>query len=310
MTSKKRKTILCIVAAVEVLAIAALGIYAWIEGSTSPQLYATDVKIVSSPGITMLLNGDPQSVININDYLGEVTGDFYLTEASSPDGRTIYIRDDEFNLTDDDELIFVRDANGLDPQSTYIEMVFTLKADEDSEEYGEGGPRSIWLDPSKCYIYNHNGQPNPRPTDDPNAPEDEPIVPIRVSISYYYEGDDPSTVQTYIFGMERPENEPASEGKTNPVTGYYSTTEPGHYYHQAIFDPNVVQNVHSFSDYAPGNAPLFTLAVGQTANVTVRVWLEGADPLCVDNPDYDALQIAGGTFDFMLYFTTVDEYGN
>lgn len=309
MTSKKRRIILCIVAAVEVLAVAGLGIYAWIEGSTSPQLQATEVKIVSSPGITMLLNGDPQSVININQYLGDMNNDFYLTEASSNDGRHIFIRDDSFNVADDDTLIFVRDANSVDINNTYIEMDFTLKADEDSDEYGPGGPRSIWLDPSKCYVYVHNGQPNPRPTDVVNPPEDEPIVPVRVSISYYYDGDDPNTVRTFIFGMDRPADEPAADGKTSPVEDYYPTTEGGHYYHQAIYSGQP-QNVLSFASYAPGRAPLFTLAVGQTAKVTVRVWLEGADPLCVDDPAYGVQQIAGGTFDFLLYFTTVDENGD
>ena len=302
MTSKNRKTILCIVAALEVLVLAGLGIYAWIEGSTSPQLYATDVKIVSSPGITMLLSGDPRSVININDYLGELTGDFYLTEASSPDGVKMFIRDDSFNYIDDDEKIFVRDANSQDPQSTYIEMVFTLKADEDSEEYGAGGPRSIWLDPSRCYIYNHNGQPNPRPTDDPNAPAEEPIVPIRVSISYYFD-DNSNDVTTYIFGMPRPADEPVSEGRTYAVHDYYTATSGNHYLHEAIF-MSTPQNVLSFSDFAPDRAPMFSLEVGHTANVTVRVWLEGADPLCVDDPEFGT-DIAGATFDLSLFFTTI-----
>ena len=70
------------------------------------------------------------------------------------------------------------------------------------------------------------------------------------------------------------------------------------------------QNVLSFSDFAPDRAPMFSLEVGHTANVTVRVWLEGADPLCVDDPAHGIEQIAGGTFDMQLYFTTVDEYGN
>ena len=292
MTAKKRRTILSIVAAVEILVLAALGIYAWIEGSVSPQLYATEVKIVNSPGITMLLNGDVATTININEFLADYGASFNMAEASSPDGRRIFIRDDEFNPTGDDTRIFIRDANSNDQGTSYIIFNFTLKP-----EFNEGEAataRNVWLDPEQCYVRKLVGY-----DDDTHEPVFEPIVPVRISLTFHVDdGND----YTYIFGEPRFAEE--GDVKTYPAVGYYLTSEGTHYQHEAIFD-STVQNVLPFSYFGTNGNPLFSLSEGQTCYMTVRIWLEGADPLCVDDPDYGT-DIAGATFDLSIFFTTIE----
>ena len=286
MTAKKRRIILSAVVIVEILGLIGLGIYAWIEGGMSPQLTASQVKIVNSPGITMLLNGDPTNTININDFINDHEGGFSLAEASSPDGRQLFIRDDTFNPTDDDTIIFVRDAESYDQGTTYISFNFTMRADFDSNEAGTtGATRAVWLDPTKCFIRDADG---------------EAIIPIRISVTYSVDGGE---LHTVILGEDWPEG---TRPATNPVIGYYPGTYDNHYYHEAMTN-NTVQNVESFSTYAPGlNTELFSLGEGVEATMTINIWLEGADPLCVDEPEIGPM-IAGGVFDLSLYFTTISE---
>ncbi len=294
MTAKKRRIILSVIAAVEIVGLMLLGLYAWIEGSVSPQLYATEIKIVNSPGITMLLNGDVASTININDFLADYGASFNMAEASSPDGVQIYIRDDELNPTGDDSRIFIREADSHDQGNAYIAFNFTMKP-----EFNEGEAateRKVWLDPDQCYVRRLVGY-----DEDADAPIFEPIIPVKISLTFHVDDGNDYTV---ILGEARLPEE-GGDVRYNPAVGYYLTSDDDHYQHEIMIDSNVVQNVRPFSEFRPGNQALFTLTEGQTAYMTVRIWLEGTDPLCVDDPEF-CDTIAGATFDLSIFFTTIE----
>lgn len=301
MKAKKRNKILSILAIVEILALMGLGIYAWIEGGTSPQLVANDLKITSSPGLIMLLNNNPEDEININTYIHETTDEFRMAEASSPDGRQIFIRDDQYNPnTNDDETIYVRNANDTDDlYRTYIRFSFDMRGEFDSDEEAQIG-RKVWFD-DETNITDAAG---------------EPILPIRVSLTYSIDG---GAERTLIFSEERVDQQadptpPYLAGSNGYVTYYPVTTFTSA--HLAAFadaataltyDPSAAaaRRVYAFSEYGDSEHSLFTLTGGQTCSMTVRIWLEGTDPLCEDNPEF-GVDIADHVFNLLLRFTTID----
>lgn len=301
MKAKKRNKILAILAIAEILALMGLGIYAWIEGGTSPQMEAKNLKITSSPGLIMLLNNIPEQTIDINEYIHETTTDFRMAEASSPDGVKIFIRDDTYNPnTADDETIYVRNANDTqDLYRTYIRFSFDMRGEFDSEEDAQAG-RKVWFD-DDTNITDVNGSP---------------ILPIRVSLTYSINGGAETTL---IFSEER-DDQLADPAPTYIPSSGYVTYYPVIAFNSAhlatfadsanklTYDPSAAASnrVYTFSDYGDSNHPLFTLTGGDECTMTVRIWLEGTDPLCVDNPVFGP-DVADNIFNLLLRFTTIDE---
>ncbi len=286
MKKQPKRFILAIVAIVEVMGLAVLGVYAWIEGGMSPQLVGSDISITNSPGLTMLLNNDPAEVININDFISDPSVAFFLAEASSADGSTIFIRDNEKNTENGDPYgIYVRQANDNDKNSTYITFNFELKVDA---EFQTATARPVWLDASQCYIRGT--------ADDPTTA----IVPVRVSLTYSIDG---GTSTTYIFAenwdseSDGEMDDPHSATRTLPVAS--CNAETGVPIYNAAG-----QYVQSFGSYSSSANPLFSIAGDSTVSITVCIWLEGADPLCIDEAD-----IAGTTFFLSLFFKTYDDPG-
>ena len=255
--------------------------YAWIFSTYFSDITGMNIALSDSQGLIMIINGEVTQTISINDYLGEAFSEFSLKEVSSANGEDLFLRDmstyynDEAGIydsvsvaRDDIGIIQFRPANFSDNNLSYIHFSFMLQA--------AGTNRYLIFDSVESFIKNTNG---------------ELMYPIRVSLSF----DDGTTEVTKIVGNRQ---EYVGNYYTQAISNLDSYTKVGY---------TTNQNVNSFQGYNGYNGgtfspakTLFYLQQDVNVNVTVRIWLEGGDPLCRD-------EIAGSELDINLKFDNIDE---
>jgi hypothetical protein len=255
--------------------------YAWIFSTQFSDITGINVLLGESQGLIMAINGNVSQSISINDYLGASFSAFSLKEASSSNGRDLFLRDSGMYYSDTENIyenisvardeigiIQFREAEITDQNTGFIYFNLTLQA--------LGDNRYLIFNALDSYIEDTN---------------DQAIEPIRVSLTFI----DGENVETKIIGNRQ---EYYGNYSTESVDSIDSITKVGY---------NGTQDVETFSGYTGYNGEVFDedrtlycLQDGVVIQLVIRIWLEGGDPLCTDS-------IAGSLLNIVLKFDNIAE---
>lgn len=287
--------------------------YSWIRRQWTPSVSGQNLRIEASGALAFKLDGNVTNTVTLTDGLGS---GFVLRPVSNSSGKS----EDFFSLdrSDNDEFKYAYEHITRDPNSTnwksaaskygYIETSFYILygdgSDSSTSGSSDGRVKFVYLDTAEL----KNSMENTL-----NAAQ-----AARVSVSVEKASKD----VTYIFGNAENDNAFAitdeKEGDTWIADGvrYYV---PGSDY---VVSREVSEGVSLYKDvrvedmksynggftsldgmegtYVDPSRCLFEMQ-SRTANkkVTVRVWLEGCDPICSDD-------IAGLQLDLLMSFAAAD----
>lgn len=309
MKKKKNKSKITLISLsiIWIFSLCAAATYAWVARSWTPTLEYGEINIATSGAIVIQID-DKDGVtgayneINLNDLMD--VHSFALKQVSSSNGRNFLGAD--FNpVLSGKSPIYSTDVSGK-----YIETKFNLVAQKyNSDELTN--IKNVFIHPDSKLTYN----PLTTYEEDPEtgsvvAIEDDSFnveKAIRVSI------DVQGIENPFIFCADRDD----LDAKDGIFDGLYAvdTSEFGikNSENKDIFvDYNTddeklnskvlsSQQCYSFS-FFDGSSPtktLFQINEKVPLRVTVRIWLEGCDPYCVD-------EIAGKSFSLLLKFDCVD----
>ncbi|MGD9901243.1 MAG: hypothetical protein AB7S44_01755 [Spirochaetales bacterium] len=255
--------------------------YAWVFSTEFSDITGVNIVLGESQGLVMTVNGNVSESININNYLGASFSTFSLKEASSSDGRDLFLRDsgtyyvDEENIyegidvaSDEIGIIQFRDADLSDRNVSFIYFDLTLESTGDN--------RYLIFDDTNSYIKDISNNL---------------INPVRVSLTFV-EGE---STTTKIIGNRQ---EYYGNYYTEAVSNIDSITKVGY---------TTDQDVETFAGYNgyedsvfSASHTLYYLTNGVQIHVVVRIWLEGGDPLCTNS-------IAGSLLNIALQFDNIAE---
>lgn len=284
MSKNKARLIITVSMILAVIIVGGAVTWAWIEQSTLADIKGSSIELATAPGLIIKVNGNESHVINLNSYMLDMEDDpFVLAEASSVDGRNIYIRQSSASGGGETNTgnIYVHLANEEDLNHRYIQLQFSMQADEKAHD--------IWFDPDQSHIKLAAAL-----LDDPNVSPNAANV-IRISVDVSVEGgSNPGDRGTTIFA--------------NDKTYYtYGISEIDQITGQ-IVDPDESlenrQTIYEFTDFDE-NQPWMHLDTDEVATVVIRIWLEGQDPNCLDY--LDGKIISGSTMDIKIRFQSDGE---
>ena len=255
--------------------------YAWVFSSEFSDINGVNIVLGESQGLVMTINGNVSESININNYLGASFSTFSLKEASSQNGRDLFLRDSGMYYNDTENIyenvevardnvgiIQFREAQMEDRNTGFLYFNFTLES--------VGDNRYLIFDAENSFIKDIAN----------NA-----LEPVRVSITFT-EG---STTQTKIIGTRQEYSENYYTGAINSID---STTKVGYAANQNV------DTFYGYTGYSGENLDptktLYYLPEGLQINVVIRIWLEGGDPLCTN-------AIAGTLLNIALMFDNIAE---
>ena len=236
-----KRLALSVVILCEVIAIAAVATFAWVETVSSIKITneANTVGLVKNDTkYTDMLIGNNNDTINLLDYF-ESAGDMHLAPASSADGKTFYfpkVNDSTnfANLSDPTYNVY-RKGNVSDKNTTYLSASFRLKADTNADFFFTSTPAITVSDD------------------------------IRVSVTAYTEGDNPEGKYDPVTGKLISNTKIyANNASTTPVVN-------------ATDGATGATTVEKFTDHQKGKSStyrLFAVGANETKIVTINVWLQ------------------------------------
>lgn len=255
--------------------------YSWVFATDFSDITGMNISLAESQGLVMSLDGQVAHSIDINAYLAGSLSTFALKEASSTNGRDLFLRDegmyfndvegiyDGVNVARDDVgIIQFRQASMGDRNTSFIYFNLNLEATGDN--------RYLIFDSANCYIEDISNQP---------------VEPIRVSLTFV-EGEN---INTYIIGNRQ---EYLGNYHTEAVTSIYAEDKVGYTSNQ---DVSFFSAYNGYtSSVFDSNKTLYYLEENTSINMIVRIWLEGGDPLCTN-------YIAGTELNVSLAFDNIAE---
>ena len=278
---KRTKLILTTVVIMELIALLLVAVYAWIESVNKPEISGQNLSISASSGLMIRMDGNINSEVDLNQYLGDTGGNFMLKECSSPDGKQMFVRDGsleiQYSQTDDD--VRMRAANTTDTNVRYLSQDFELVA--------EGKDRAVWLDAANCSLKINS--------------EDSAVTAKPLRLSLEFQPDDGSDT-VFVFSTY-----PAASMTDTPGPVSKVDVNNGKILDHASYSNSTTDSdgllLRSFASINETN-PMIHLKQNESCKVTLRVWLEGTDSACVD-------EVAGNTFNLNLRFdSTLDQTAN
>lgn len=236
-----KRLALSVVILCEVIAIAAVATFAWVETVSSIKITneANTVGLVKNDTkYTDMLIGNKPGTINLLDYF-ESAGDMHLAPASSADGKTFYFPkvNDSTNFANVNNPTYnvYRKGNASDKNTTYLSVSFRLKADTNADFFFTSTPTITVADD------------------------------IRVSVTAYTEGDNPEG-----------KYDPAT-GKLISNTKIYANNASTTPVVNATDGATGATTVEKFTDHQKGKSStyrLFAVGANETKIVTINVWLQ------------------------------------
>ena len=222
--NKAKNLALTIVILVEIFAIMTVASFAWVETVSSIKITNNDDEaIVDSYVFTTSMIGSKQGSIDLGKYFRQ-GGDMHLAPASSADGTNFYFpQKASANATSYTTNKF-RKGNISDKNITYLSVSFRLQSDDNTDFFFTEEP-----------VFSQF-------SDD-----------IRVSVTAYSEGMQPTAEDTKIFGM----TENLTGSVVNSSTG---STGP--------------VKVNAFNKFTKKKSRIFSVGAEETKIVTVNLWLQ------------------------------------
>ena len=215
------------------------------------------------------------NTVDVNELMG--VGDFVLKQVSSFDGKNFY----SANFTpvlDNGVPIYDENVKGK-----YIETVFWLKTQYESEEDSRGKVKDVFIHEDSYITVNGNNK----------------NVELTIRIAIEIDGG-----PTYILCANRRPGEKVyleelygatSESVGKNVFKNYPTDK--------TLDTNNCQAIEAVYDLSYFNGDngniLFTIPEASTQKITLRIWLEGCDEYCVN-------EIAGENLSILIKFDSHD----
>ena len=239
--------------------------FAWFTARESAKLYANNLEFQSASSLR--INKDKTSSNRI--IIDQVT----LDEASSLDGRNIYFPlGESFNATTAN--MRFREANKGDENVHYVYKDFELKGTsgntpvyiksyevkvEEAEVPHDSDVNAVYHDQLKINFDENTGKPSSQ-----DLPHHQ--CPIRLAF-IADSGQKPVVIDPSAQVINYVDNS-ADAVELVDENGVPTTKN--------TYDNN--NNWNSFQSYYYGNTPLFVIPGGQTLDVTLVIWLEGALP--------------------------------
>lgn len=273
---KGKRVYLTLLITVEMLFVLVLGVYAWVEGVATPNITSSNMQLSSSPGLIMKLNGAITNTIDLNRYVQDNGSTLILSEASSADGKTIYLRDNTSDAEGDE--IKLRDESIGDANVNYLSVHFTLTADNSRMK--------IWM--------KYDDSTETSCIADKLTGDKDKAQAIRMSLAIRKLDDNGNQVSgedIRIFS-DLYESEPQTfRGVADYDRSNSNLIDDDA---QIYMKPVLVYPLSYFNE----NNPWLELDKNQTAQITMKVWLEGTDANCID-------EIAGSSILFRIYFASM-----
>ena len=297
--------------------------YAWMKRDWTPSVYQDNVKIVAGSSLTFLYDGTSHEEVKLNELIGR--DDFTYKSVSNATGRSEDFFGLEYSTKGylEDTLKKLRlapasDSNqSLEMQYTqlgiengYIDITFHIQ----SASPADGGSmfdQKIYLHKDShiaaATSYYENGIKKIY-TEDQIALNEQAAKAIRVSISTYK--DDGSYDKTLIFTNDTTQHVGITshfdtQYKLNDYVAhgaklYGKDGKPAETVNHSVDGNNISFSLKENSPATKldnaSSVELLTIKPGEMRAITVRIWLEGEDPLCKD-------EIAGSALDILIKFT-------
>ena len=220
--------------------------FSWFSIKTS-KLEANNFTLDCGKGLRVNDSGTSQ--------LSFSTVDKYLIPASSVDGRNLFFPTDGTDFSKTTETMTFRSANVGDKNQNYIQIDFTLTAQQNHTAlYINEEKTSIKVAPKNDHHY-----------------DDEWSIPQAAALRSALWS---STAEDGVPNTPIVFNPTASTVRTAAVEDVDRST--------GAFISAGRQVAHAFSEYSFGGTPVATLAKGVETKFSYIIWLEGTDPKCTD----------------------------
>lgn len=174
----------------------------------------------------------------------------FLIPASSVTGRNLYFPTDGSDFSSTTELMTFRSANAGDKNQNYIQIDFTLTAQQNHT--------ALYINDEKTSIE----------VKDSNTSWSIPQAAALRSALWSSTAEDGVPNTPIVF------NPTSSTVRTAAVEDVDHST--------GAFISSGRQVAHAFSDYSFGGSPVATLSKGVETKFSYIIWLEGTDPKCTD----------------------------
>lgn len=193
--------------------------------------------------------------------------DKYLVPASSVDGRNLYFPTDGSDFSNITEYMTFRSANVGDKNQNYIQIDFTLTAQQNHT--------ALYINEKKTSIkVAHSLGANETRNDDDWSVQQASALRSALWCSTA-EDDVPNT--PIVFNPTASTMYTAAVQDVDRSTGAFISKGP--------------QVAHAFSEYSFGGEPVATLEKGVETKFSYIIWLEGTDPKCTDKIRNKDIQI-------------------
>ncbi|MCR5653068.1 MAG: hypothetical protein K6F88_04630 [Ruminococcus sp.] len=170
----------------------------------------------------------------------------YIIPASSIDGRNLFFPTDGSDFSKETEKITYRSANVGDKNKNYVQIDFTLTAQENNT--------ALYINDAVTSL-----------TVSQNGNESSTLAaPLRVAIWAGTQGNNEAPNAPIVFNPTGRTFNTAAVASVDSSSGALINTGR--------------QTSHAFSDYAYGGKPIATLSKGIETKLSIIIWLEGADP--------------------------------
>ena len=254
--------------------------YSWIARSWTPKLDYPQISIGTTGALVITIDDKAYNSVNLNSLTG--IEDFALQQVSSTDGIN-FVSANFSPILEGNVPIYDDLTNGK-----YIETEFWLKTQYESDSGLADQKKEVYLDIENTLIKCDY--------DDPNRARVDLAIRISIEIQngptyilckgsneidkiYTKNAAPMSSIGSNIF-ENYPSDQSLKEGTYLPIRVYDLT----------YFDGN-------YDDLIKKNRSLFTIDTSSARKITVRIWLEGCDPNCIN-------EIAGSKLSVVLQFNS------
>lgn len=237
-----RKLLISLISLLIAVAMLTTITYSWFSIKTS-KLQANNFKLDCGKGLRV--NDSGTSELSFSQV------ENYLIPASSVDGRNLYFPTDGTDFSSSTESITYRSANVGDKNVNYIQVDFTLTAQQNHT--------ALYINDEKTSIKVKAGN------------ETEWSVPQAAALRSALWS---STAESGVPNVPIVFNATSSTVRTAAVADVDRST--------GAFISSGRQVAHAFSEYSFGGTPVATLSKGVETKFSYVIWLEGTDPKCTD----------------------------
>ena len=183
-----------------------------------------------------------------------------IIPASSVDGRNLYFPTDGSDFSSQTEKMTFRSANAGDKNVNYIQIDFTLTAQQNHT--------ALYIDDKKTSIQ------------------------VRDSNGTEYSVNKAASLRAALWSSTAENGVPNTPIVFNSTANTVRTAAVADIdYSTGAFIASGRQVAHAFSEYAFGGTPVATLSKGVETKFSYIIWLEGTDPKCTDSIKAKDIQI-------------------